>query len=168
MRYSISDIDKRLENISELAEALGVDTNKIISDILLSLKQKLNITVKNTSEEMNQYLLEYVFPYAVLKDYSPLVKYLLEQTVTIPEIVMEKLLHDPSYSEFLTPSTKANIYNTKIDYFAEDIQKILDSNENTFSSQITIKDRCANSDVINSIGFDSIYQQYSNVDLYYH
>ena len=76
-RYTLEDIDDRLEDFSEFAKVLGIDSKVIISHILTSLKLKLNNEVKKTTSMKRQRLLEYMFPYAVLQDYSPLVSYLL-------------------------------------------------------------------------------------------
>lgn len=145
-RFSLTDIDGRLQYISEFAEALGVDPNKIISDILTSLKLKLNSEVKKTSSAKRQRLLEYLFPYAVLDDYSPLVSYLLEHEDNIPDIVMEKLLHDATYSVFLTPSIKVNIYKKRKDYFNEDVHKAIDTISNNIHPGASCFDRCPNND----------------------
>lgn len=158
-RFSLTDIDSRLEYITELAEALGVDPNKIISDILTSLKLKLNSEIKKISSTKRQYLLEYLFPYAVLDDYAPLVSYLLEHEDNIPEVVMEKLLHDATYSVFLTPSVKVNIYKNRRDYFMEDVEKEIDSLSNNMSPFATVIDRCPNGDksYIQSIFLENMY-----------
>ena len=102
LRYSLKDIDNRLQYVSELAEALGADPSQIITHLLTSLKLKLNSEIKKTSPAKRQCLLEYLFPYAILDDYSPLVSYLLEHEDDIPEIVMEKLLHDSTGASCLT------------------------------------------------------------------
>lgn len=145
-RFSLMDIDSRLQYISELAEALGVDTNKIIKDILASLKLTLNSEVKKTSSEKRQRLLEYLFPYAVLDDYSALVSYLLEHEDNIPDIVMDKLLHDSTYSVFLTPSIKVNIYKKERSYFDNDVEKVIEQLSSSISPEASILDRCPNSD----------------------
>lgn len=158
-RFSLVDIDSRLQYISELAEALGVDTNKIIRDILASLKLTLNSEVKNTSSEKRQRLLEYLFPYAVLDDYSALVSYLLEHEDHIPDIVMEKLLNDSTYSVFLTPSIKVNIYKTERSYFDKDVKKEIEQLSSSISPEASVIDRCPNSDKMSfsSLILENVY-----------
>ena len=146
LRYSLTDIDKRLQYVSELAEALGVDPSQIIIHILTSLKLKLNSEIKKTSPAKRQCLLEYLFPYAILDDYSPLVSYLLEHEDNIPEIVMEKLLHDSTYSSFLTPLIKANIYKKRRDYFDEDVNRVIKEQASQINPQASVLERCPNSD----------------------
>ena len=55
-----------------------MDVDSMMLHILTALKVKLNYEVKKTSAAKRQRLLEYLFPYAVLDDYSPLVRFLLE------------------------------------------------------------------------------------------
>ena len=141
--YSLVDIDPNLEHIPELAESLGVGANSIMLHILTALKLKLNYEVKKTSPEKRQRLLEYLFPYAVLDDYSPLVRYLLEKEEHIPEVVVEKLLHEKQYAQFLTPSIKVNIYKQYREYFAEAVRDILKNKPITTYSMDSVFDRCA-------------------------
>ena len=159
LRYSLKDIDNRLQYISELAEALGVDPSQIIIHILTSLKLKLNSEIKKTSPAKRQCLLEYLFPYAILDDYSPLVSYLLEHEDDIPEIVMEKLLHDSTYSSFLTPLIKANIYKKRRDYFDEDVNKVIKELSTHVDPQASVLERCPNSDkmLFNSLFLENMY-----------
>ena len=159
LRYSLKDIDNRLQYVSELAEALGVDPSQIIIHILTSLKLKLNSEIKKTSPAKRQCLLEYLFPYAILDDYSPLVSYLLEHEDDIPEIVMEKLLHDSTYSSFLTPLIKANIYKKKRDYFDEYVNKEIKELSTHVDPQASVLERCPNSDkmLFNSLFLENMY-----------
>lgn len=159
LRYSLKDIDNRLQYVSELAEALGVDPSQIIIHILTSLKLKLNSEIKKTSPAKRQCLLEYLFPYAILDDYSPLVSYLLEHEDDIPEIVMEKLLHDSTYSSFLTPLIKANIYKKRRDYFDEDVNKVIKELSTHVDPQASVLERCPNSDkmLFNSLFLENMY-----------
>lgn len=159
LRYSLKDIDNRLQYISELAEALGVDPSQIIIHILTSLKLKLNSEIKKTSPAKRQCLLEYLFPYAILDDYSPLVSYLLEHEDDIPEIVMEKLLHDSTYSSFLTPLIKVNIYKKRRDYFDEDVNKVIKELSTHVDPQASVLERCPNSDkmLFNSLFLENMY-----------
>lgn len=159
LRYSLKDIDNRLQYVSELAEALGVDPSQIIIHILTSLKLKLNSEIKKTSPAKRQCLLEYLFPYAILDDYSPLVSYLLEHEDDIPEIVMEKLLHDSTYSGFLTPLIKANIYKKRRDYFDEDVNKVIKELSTHVDPQASVLERCPNSDkmLFNSLFLENMY-----------
>ena len=159
LRYSLKDIDNRLQYVSELAEALGVDPSQIIIHILTSLKLKLNSEIKKTSPAKRQCLLEYLFPYAILDDYSPLVSYLLEHEDDIPEIVMEKLLHDSTYSSFLTPLIKVNIYKKRRDYFDEDVNKVIIELSTHVDPQASVLERCPNSDkmLFNSLFLENMY-----------
>lgn len=159
LRFSLKDIDNRLQYVSELAEALGVDPSQIIIHILTSLKLKLNSEIKKTSPAKRQCLLEYLFPYAILDDYSPLVSYLLEHEDDIPEIVMEKLLHDSTYSSFLTPLIKVNIYKKRRDYFDEDVNKVIKELSTHVDPQASVLERCPNSDkmLFNSLFLENMY-----------
>ena len=159
LRYSLKDIDNRLQYVSELAEALGVDPSQIIIHILTSLKLKLNSEIKKTSPAKRQCLLEYLFPYAIIDDYSPLVSYLLEHEDDIPEIVMEKLLHDSTYSSFLTPLIKVNIYKKRRDYFDEDVNKVIKELSTHVDPQASVLERCPNSDkmLFNSLFLENMY-----------
>ena len=69
-----------------------MDVDSMMLHILTALKVKLNYEVKKTSAAKRQRLLEYLFPYAVLDDYSPLVRFLLENENDIPDVVIQKLL----------------------------------------------------------------------------
>ena len=141
-RYTLEDIDDRLEDFSEFAKVLGIDSKVIISHILTSLKLKLNNEVKKTTSMKRHRLLEYMFPYAVLQDYSPLVSYLLEKEESIPEVVIDKLLHDPTYKEYLTPSIKVKIYKREPLYFEGDVESALNSLPTKVSRITSIANKC--------------------------
>ena len=141
-RYSLEDIDERLENFSEFAKALGMDPQFVMSRLLTSLKLKLNNEVKITSSAKRQRLLEYLFPYAVLPDYSPLVTYLLEKEEDIPQVVVDKLLHDATYKEYLTPQIKMNIYKREPSYFDHDVESAINALSFSRSSLSNASSKC--------------------------
>ena len=137
-RYSLVDIDDRLQYIPELATALGIEPSTLTSHILTALKLQLNNKIKNASSAKRQRLLEYLFPYSVLKDYSPIVTYLLENEDDIPEFIMNTLLHDPAYESFLIPSIKAKIYKKRNDYFQADLKNLLASQPTGISVETSV------------------------------
>lgn len=137
-RYSLVDIDDRLQDIPELATALGIEPSTLISHILTALKLQLNNKIKNASSAKRQRLLEYLFPYSVIKDYSPIVTYLLENENDIPESIMDILLHNPSYESFLIPSIKAKIYKKRNDYFQADLKNLFASQPSGISVETSV------------------------------
>lgn len=141
-RYSLEDIDERLEHFPEFAKALGMDPQFVMSRLLTSLKLKLNNEVKITSAAKRQRLLEYLFPYAVLPDYSPLVTYLLEKEEDIPQVVVDKLLHDATYKEYLTPQIKVNIYKREPAYFEHDVESALNALPFKNPSMASVSSKC--------------------------
>ena len=110
-RYSLVDIDNRLQDIPELATALGIEPSTLISHILTALKLQLNNKIKNASSAKRQRLLEYLFPYSVLKDYSPIV---------------------------LIPSIKAKIYKKRNDYFQADLKNLFASQPSGISVETSV------------------------------
>ena len=127
-RFSIVDIDPTMEHIPELAESLNVDLQSVMEKLLLALKLTLNEEVKNASSEKRRLLLEYLFPYAVLNDYSELVRFLMKGETNIPEAVVYKLMAEPEkYKGFLTPVIVSNIYKQYRFYLDESVQKAVSS-----------------------------------------
>ena len=156
-RYSLVDIDDRLQYVPELSSALGVNPSTLLSHILTALKSQLNNEIRKTSATKRRRLLEYLFPYVVLEDYSPSVVYMLEKEEDIPEVVMNKLLHDKSYEQFLTPIIKAKIYLKRDDYFQSDFQALFSSQPSGISvkSSVLNKYRFSNEDTLLSQFFPS-------------
>ena len=120
-----------------------MDVDSMMLHILTALKVKLNYEVKKTSAAKRQRLLEYLFPYAVLDDYSPLVRFLLENENDIPDVVIQKLLHEDKYAQFLTPSIKVNIYRQHREHFEEEVKRILSTKPLSTYSMDSVFDRCA-------------------------
>ena len=158
-RYSLVDIDGRLQYIVELATALGIEPSTLTSHILTPLKLQLNNKIKNASSAKRQRLLECLFPYSVLKDYSRIVTYLLENENDIPESIMDILLHDASYKSFLIPSIKAKIYKKRNDYFQADLKNLFASQPTGISVETSVisKYRWSDPDKIASLFFSTGY-----------
>ena len=140
---SIVDIDPTMEHIPELAESLNVDLQSVMEKLLLALKLTLNEEVKNASPEKRRLLLEYLFPYAVLSDYSDLVRFLMKGETNIPEAVVHKLMTEQEkYKEFLTPVILSNIYKQYSIYLDESVQKVISSYIHQPSSFGMVASRC--------------------------
>ena len=72
---------------------------------------------------------------------------------------MEKLLHDSTYSSFLTPLIKVNIYKKRRDYFDEDVNKVIKELSTHVDPQASVLERCPNSDkmLFNSLFLENMY-----------
>ena len=132
-----------MEHIPELANSLNVDLQSVMEKLLLALKLTLNEEVKNASSEKRRLLLEYLFPYAVLNDYSELVRFLMKGETNIPEAVVYKLMTEPEkYKGFLTPIILSNIYKQYRFYLDENVQKVVSSYVHQPSSFNVVASRC--------------------------